>query len=161
MKAIASTKLPTISSWSVTHSEVISVLCIQIHRKLAKQEKKSFRKVQAKHLLKVSEPATVSRAPERCIGILKCWMHGQTCGTRWWKKKRGSRSRIPRKNSKRACLQRGGSFPRFGFHSPTSSRQYLKLACPFLLNESLSKLQQFQKRQAEIQDTAAEAHWHG
>ena len=100
-------------------SEVISVLCIQINRKLAKQEKKSFRKVQAKHLLKVF------RAPERCIGIWKCWIHGQICGKRWWKKKQGSRSRNPRKDSKRACLQRGGSFPRFGFHSPSVSKACL------------------------------------
>ena len=33
-----------------------------------------------------------------------CQMLGQTCGTRWWKKKRGLRGRIPRKDSKRISM---------------------------------------------------------
>ena len=28
----------------------------------------------------------------------KCQMRGQICGTKYWKKKRGSRGRIPRKD---------------------------------------------------------------
>ena len=78
----------------------------------------------------------------------KSQMHGGTCGARWWKKKRESRNRIPRKSSKRMNMppgvQRGGSFGSSGFHS--GIRQAVECtARPYL--EISSKLRQFRSCQ--------------
>ena len=82
-----------------------------------------------------------------------CQMLGQTCGTRWWKKKRGLRGRIPRKNSKQwAWLQRGGSSSFTGFESNSPS-VVEKVADPTPKIQSSAKLWKVLKWQAEIPDT--------
>ena len=71
-------------------------------------------------------------------------IHAWTCATIRWKKKRESRSRIPRKDPRRM------SMPAWFLDSTASP--YLKVASPTRKIQSSSKLWRFQKWRAEIQD---------
>ena len=83
---------------------------------------KSLWNAQANHLFK-SISVTWLRFQSNALKFSMCQMRRQTCGTRWWKKRRGST--VPEAEFQEriwkewACLQSGGNFPGFGFYCPS------------------------------------------
>ena len=93
MEAIAYRRLPMIcSSW---WSLIIEVMSSDSYENVTTKEKV---------LSKCSGKSPFSKYLEflsNALELSTCEMLGRTCGTIWWKKKRGSRSRISRKDLKR------------------------------------------------------------
>ena len=89
----------------------------------------------------------VSQVPQQCtktFEVFNAWTNESIqLETRWRERKRGSRSRMLRKDSKKriwACMQREGSFLTFFTVLDSTACPYLKLACPTWTNQSSSRL---------------------
>ena len=88
----------------------------------------------------------LSWVPEKGTEISKCQMHKETCGARWCKKKRGSRSRIPKKvQIEWACWLGWECF----IISDSTASPYSMKADKTLTKQCQSKLWEFLHWQAE------------
>ena len=108
MEAIAGGKLPRISS------ENMSFVCSDSCENGITKEKV---------LAKCSGKSPFSEYlgfQSNGLEFSKCQILARTCATIWWEKKRGSRSRIPRKDSKRMSMPASWrEFLGFGFFCPS------------------------------------------
>ena len=139
MKVIAGRKLRTISWWSVRSW----VLYIQIHRLWYNKRKSVYERIRQ---ITFSEYLWFQ---SNGLEFSKCQILARTCATIWWKKKWGSRSRIPRKEkTEHAYIVEGV----LGFRIFLPVR-YLRVAGPARKIQNSSRLRQFRKWQAEIPDT--------
>ena len=142
IKVIASTKLPTVSSWSVRSW----VLCDQFPVKLEK--------VPANHLF---ESISGSRATHWNFQSVQ--MHGQICRTRWWKKRQGQHAEFQDRIGKEwSCLHcGGGSHTSFRFHCHAVFKSDLPDSDKSMLDKALI----VPKWTSSSPRHAAGAHWHG
>ena len=92
------------------------------------------------------------------LELSKCQILGQTFATIWWKKKQGSRSRFPRKDSKRMSMPAWWRESLgFRFHC----QSLFKGGWPYPDNSKLVKALTVQKVTSRNPKHSAGAYWHG